>query len=520
LTWSPRRPIRPRWLLVASLIVAAIGVAAVAFLAGGPGPSGVPGPVGIHRPAGSPSTATTTRPSIVVVMVDDLPAMDDRILSRLPNIKSLFLDHGVRFADYQGDTPLCCPGRVNVLTGLYTTHHGVVVNDARLFHPEMTIATQLQAAGYYTFIAGKYLNRTGQLADKRPPGWRHAAIAGNGYYDYTMWIDGAERDYGSAPADYSIDVAANLGLTWLRAAPPDQPVFAFLTPFAVHNSPGSQPATAAPRHRGDARCADVPTWATPAYNEADVSDKPGYVQSRPTLTKPGISLLPECEALLSVDELVGEVVAELQAQGRADNTLLIFTSDNGMNYGAHRLMGKDTPYATQVPLFVRWPDQLHEVPATVDETIENIDLAPTLCDVGGCSLGPYPTGQTAPDGRSFLPVLLARGGSMGRDAILQTHPYDWTLQGRMPGWYAARTTPSSTLGRWLYVAYTDGEQELYDLTVDPWMLVNRAGDPAAGDVRSTLRTRVEQLLGGPIPTARPQPSLLPLGSDDDEDGGG
>lgn len=515
----------------ASLLLALtlVGLSAIAAPARGPGgrlggavrndtPSPEKPPAGFRddplRPVveslpGDPPHATTNRTNIVVVMIDDIAEMDDQVWQRLPNIRKLFLEHGLRFTSYYGDTPLCCPGRANFLTGLETIHHGVDTNSAPLFRPTMTVATQLQRAGYYTFIAGKYLNLTRKLTDKTPPGWTRSAITGGAYYDYSMWVDGRLEFHDHDANDYSTDVAANKALRFLRLAPANRPVFGFITPFAVHDSPHAPPL-AAPRHVDDARCAGLAPWDPPSYNEADVSDKPGYVASKELLADAdGWDLKPVCEPLLAVDELVGRVWAELLAQGRASRTLFVLTDDNGMNFGAHRLKGKSTPYATPMPLFMHWGNGFGTAPGTIEGTVMNYDLAPTLCAVGGCHLGPYPTGQAGPDGRSLLKVMLARGGSLKRDMVLHSHPRDWFQHGLEPGWFAVRTTERSHLGRWLYVAYTDGERELYDLAADPWMLQNQAGQPAVADVQSTLDGRLLGILGGPVPTPRPSPTPVP-----------
>src|SRR4051794_9544507 len=80
------------------------------------------------------------RPDMVVFMVDDLGAIDERILERLPNIKDLFLKGGLRFDSSHSETPLCCPGRASFLTGQHTRTHGVVINRARLLDPTHTVA--------------------------------------------------------------------------------------------------------------------------------------------------------------------------------------------------------------------------------------------------------------------------------------------------------------------------------------------------------------------------------------------
>jgi len=111
------------------------------------------------------------RPDVIVIVTDDVPAMDDRIWRSLPTIRDLFVRHGVEFTDYAGESPLCCPGRAGFLTGEHTFNHGVTRNDVRLFDPSVSLATALQDVGYRTFLTGKYFNLYPQIAPSIPPGW-------------------------------------------------------------------------------------------------------------------------------------------------------------------------------------------------------------------------------------------------------------------------------------------------------------------------------------------------------------
>jgi arylsulfatase A-like enzyme len=181
---------------------------------------------------------------------------------------------------------------------------------------------------------------------------------------------------------------------------------------------------------------------------------------------------------------VGALVAELRAGGRLRNTLLIFSSDNGINAGAHRRGGKATPYATQVPFLVSWEARLAPGHPDIGVRIHNIDLAPTLCAIAGCRLGPYPNGQARPDGVSFAAHLGGPGKPVRRAALITDMP----TRVKSAPWYAVSTTrwsgladmgcaAASTHGcRWHYVEYDSGERELYDVSNGPcWAW--RRGDP-------------------------------------------
>src|SRR5262249_6751799 len=147
-------------------------------------------------------------------------------------------------------------------TGQHTHNHGVTLNDARLFDPSMTIATQLHDDGYTTFLSGKYLNQYGSIARQggMPPGWDHfAAPPEPEYYDYDVYVDGNPNPvhYGSQPSDYSVDVFGKRFVDDIRNAPAGKPIFGWYAPYAPHT-----PTLAAPRYE-DADC-HVTAWDPPS----------------------------------------------------------------------------------------------------------------------------------------------------------------------------------------------------------------------------------------------------------------
>jgi arylsulfatase A-like enzyme len=415
-------------------------------------------------------------PDIVVLMIDDLPQIDDRIWERLPTIKRLFLDEGVRFTQYFGNDPLCCPGRANVLTGQWSHHHGVTTNDARLFDPRVTLATELRQQGYWTGIFGKYFNQALKLADRTPPGWSRSFLTEGAYFDYTAMVDGRLVRFGSKPNDYSTAQIRQRSIRALREIPARwRPRFLWLAPFAVHGGWDEDRnrrvfSVAAPRDRGATACAGIEPWTTAAVKEADRSDKPAFIQSH--RRGPG-SMVPRCESLLSVDRMLKAVLAEFKAQGRPE-PLVILTADNGMAWGAHGWYDKRVPYATPIPLFVSWPSVLGRAGRRVDTTVTNVDIAPTICAIAGCVMGPFPNGYGV-DGLSFLPVLLGSQSTMGRALLFEEHNSTGDTGGIVP-WKGVRTTEEAAVGQWVYTEYRSGEKELYDVSGGPcWNW--KAGDP-------------------------------------------
>lgn len=403
------------------------------------------------------------RPNIVMVMLDDANPHDGRLWSAdtMPRLNELIVSQGIRFTDFHSEVPLCGPSRANLLTGQHAHNSGANSNDGQQLDPATTIATELQQAGYHTAYVGKYLNGyRGLTADRiDPPGWSEFDVINSNQGKY-FWYQirdrrGDIRQHRTAPEDYSTDVIADVAVERIREAPAAQPLFAIIAPFTPH-----QPNLPAPRHEGDPRCRDIEPWAPPNYDEADVSDKPAYIGKAPQLGDGGFDLTAHCESLLSVDELIGRVGDELAAQGRLEDTVFIFTADNGMTWGEHRRVGKVSPYSTAQPAYAAWPAGRGRTARDDDTTLSMTDFAATFCELGGCQMGPYPNGQATSDGLSFAALLADEPYPYQRPSTLHTVPSG----GDRPVFWALRTTTDHAKGRWLYVENNDGFRELYDIS--------------------------------------------------------
>ena len=164
--------------------------------------------------------------------------------------------------------------------------------------------------------------------------------------------------YGSAPKDYQTDVLADRAVeSILDAAAADEPLFMWVAPHSPHTYNGNPPLPA-PRHQGSFNGIALPR--PPNFDEADVSDKPGFVRNQPRITPARAEEMrtlfqARLEALQSVDDLVEDVYDALESTNQLDNTLIIFASDNGWMFGNHRLEGKVRVYeeSSRVPLAVR-----------------------------------------------------------------------------------------------------------------------------------------------------------------------
>jgi N-acetylglucosamine-6-sulfatase len=419
------------------------------------------------------------KPNVVIVETDDQTAEEMRAM---PRTQALIGDEGTTFANSFVSLSLCCPSRSTLLTGRYAHNHGVLdivppFGGYERLDGRETLPVWLQRAGYATVLIGKYLNRYGRRDPTEiPPGWTewHGLVDPSTYryYGYTINDDGLPTKHGSAPFEYQTDVLTRQAEDVIeRRAPSPQPFFLWLTYVAPHNGLPREPQdppelstpVAALRHQAMFSTTRFPR--APSFDERDVRDKPPAMRGRPRLSWQMQWAIDEhyrqeLQSLQAVDEGVEAVIDALRRSGELDDTLVIFTSDNGFLHGEHRVpTGKVLPYeeSIRVPLLMRGPD----VPrgAVREQLVANVDIAPTVLEAAGA------TAPWVPDGESLFGFL--------RDPFLETSR-DILIEGparRLSG--RLRFTGLRTRDR-LYVERDTGERELYDLRGDPYELRNLA----------------------------------------------
>ena len=412
----------------------------------------------VHGRGSIARAQTPGRPNIVLIVTDDQRFDTLRVM---PEVQRLLVRQGMSLRRAIVSNPLCCPSRATILTGRYSHTTGVYTNvpsnggwAAFQASESDTIATALHDAGYRTALIGKYMNGYGGEAPYVPPGWdRWFAILGAArYFNYTMYDDlRGPVSYGPLPKEYMTDVIRRKAVSFIRSVPQGTPLFMVVTPYAPH-----APYRPAPRHEG--MFATTPVRIDPAVNEADVSDKPVYIASQRIVTARLVRTVTrdQWETLLAVDDLVSRIMTVLAESGRED-TLVIFTSDNGLADREHRWEGKEVPYegSIRVPLVLRLPGQIPSDTVS-NALVSNLDLAPTIADFAGVSL--------SADGVSLRPLVTDAASSV-RDSILLEH-----VEGVLPvPTYCGVRTSSFT-----FVHNATGEEELYDLVRDPWQLKNVA----------------------------------------------
>jgi arylsulfatase A-like enzyme len=458
-------------------------------------------------------------PNIVFIMTDDqrqdaMSAYGNPIL-RTPHMDSIGAG-GMRFTEFFVTNSLCQPSRASFLTGLYSHTHGVLSNGGGpdfANHPglrpdQQTFVHLLRDAGYHTALVGKW------HMPSLPTGFNDWVVfPGQGrYHDPDMIANGARiRLRGHAD-----DVTGDQALEFLRTRPKSKP-FCLLYQFkSPHRAwmPAERYAhvfddvvVPVPRTFED-RLAGRPEALRRA--EMAIADMPdfadrGVLPSLPAAERKRLNLEHLVKnyyrVLLSVDENVGRVLRQLEADGIAENTIVVYTSDNGFFLGEHGLFDKRLMYepSIRVPMLVKYPARIQ--PGQVDTThmALNIDVAPTLLDLAGVSIPAWM------HGRSFAPILTGTSIPWREDFLYEYYEY--------PAEHCVRKNRGVRSRRWKLIHFWEQPQEweLYDLQNDPDETRNLAGSRAHSSTMRQLQSRLIELRRetgdsdppGPPPAAKP-----------------
>lgn len=438
----------------------------------------------------------------------------------MPNLRKYLLEGGMKFTNGVVSSPKCCPSRTSALASRFAHN----INDESegwcgdfiAKRENSTFVKDIHDAGYATSFTGKYMNEEPKFCFGNvhvPVGYDDffAMCEEVKYYDLDYNVNGKMVKTGNASTDYLTAVLGNHTVDWLTTAP--TPFYAYVAPHAPH-----LPATPAPWYAD----AEVPAHAprTPNWNvgmedkHAQVADNapmdPYFINASDTLYGDRL------RALMSVDDLIGDIISTLESRGLLESTMIFYTADHGYHLGQFGLWcEKSQIYETDIhiPFIVRGPG----VPAneTSPFLVNPIDIGPTILELAGVTQ----PGQRTTDGRSIVPLLAttAAAPAWPRDRALIEY-FGWTSQQPIdpcttgpdgvpgvpcppPAGSASGIidSPSNTFTAlriinasmdFMYAEYrppgaplvpsSTNFTEVYNLTADPYQLQNLAGtlDPA------------------------------------------
>ncbi|MGK2956660.1 MAG: sulfatase family protein [Solirubrobacterales bacterium] len=529
----------------------------------------------------APEMASAKRPNFVIIQADDQTAatMNAIAVSEskngkrakkseearvMPNTLDLIGAQGVSFNNYYTSSPLCSPSRATLMSGQYAHTNGLPRNSGSrggaegLVRSEVfdnSLAVAMNRAGYFTSHFGDFTNHYGEKGAYRkkavPPGWDKWASTWtpgkvHRYYGYKLNVNGRIQGPFGDPnfflngkgdplgcpdpdlsCNYSTDILTTRAVRTIQTAKKG-PMFMQVDYEAPHDGPtGHNDPVPARRHIGSA--AESPLPKPPGFNERNISDKPKVLRvDNKQLTQREVAGIEDryraqLETLRSMDDGIGRIVNALKEERRLGNTYIMVLSDHGYFLGEHRFgKSKFLPHepSSNVNLLVRGPKA--KKGTTSNAIVGNVDLAPTIADLGKADL------RLEPDGRSFADVLERPAKRRKRSVILESYILrseafkehigaqeddGATVSGKVPyvNYTGIRT------GRYKYIKYEPGGRELYDLKTDPFELSNRVKSFRYRRVVRELDSKIEfrQFCAGAtcrkgvrgIPPPRPKPKL-------------
>lgn len=474
--------------------------------------------------------ANAKQRNVIFVLTDDHRFDFMGFTGKVPWLKTPNMDRMAKEGSYFRNTfvttALCSPSRASILTGLYSHTHTVVDNNAPAPESLVYFPQYLQKAGYETAFFGKW--HMGEEGDHPRPGFNHwESFKGQGtYYKPVLNINGKQFAYDDSV--YITDLLTEHALGWLKKRDESKPFFLYLSHKAVHSD--FQPAQ---RHKDVYK--NEPIVLPPSFYTSDVQVRGKNLRHDPELKKEdqlpysgneyyGKGRSPDwqkmqreswhgvdhmyhgainfsdfyrkyCETLLAVDESLGALLAFLDDQKLAESTLVIYMGDNGFSFGEHGLIDKRHFYeeSVKVPFLIRCPE-IFTGGKTMEQMIQNIDVAPTILEAAGLEKP-----EEMP-GNSIIPIL-KDDGVKWRDKVFYEYYWEYDFP-HTPTMHGVRTD------RYKLIRYHGvwDTNEFYDLKSDPHEMNNLIASPEHQELIRQLTSDIydwlEETGGMQIPLKR------------------
>ena len=385
---------------------------------------------------------------------------------KTPNMDRLAAE-GVRFRKAFVTLSLCAPSRAAFLTGRYNHLNGVANNHTPFPTNSVTHASLMRAAGYATAYIGKW--HMGGQRGQRPGFDYSASFIGQGrYVDCPFEINGEP----TPTTGWVDDVSTEYAIKFIKEHR-DKP-FSIVVGFKACHGPCEPPERAKDRF-ADATARSVPNLGVHAIYRAGKQIEPSEAKAFAPTTNPNYF-----RCISAADDNLGRLLKALDDLGLANDTVVVFASDNGFYKGEHGLGDKRSAYEESllIPMIVRYPKLVPKAKA-LDEMVLNIDLAPTFLDLAGL---PIPSEM---QGRSWRPLLTGKSADWRKSFLAE-----YFLENQYPGTptlVAVRTADAKL------VRYPGHDEwtELFDLARDPYETKNLAADPAHKDLLTRIQAELE-----------------------------
>ncbi len=467
--------------------------------------------------AGSRTDAAPSKPNILFILSDDHAAQAISAYgspwNKTPGLDRLARE-GMRLDRCYAVNSICTPSRASILTGQYSHRNGVPVFN-NLDPSATTVAHRLRQAGYHTAMLGKWhLGSEPQGFDE----WN--ILPGQGRYQDPVFYD---RDGHRIYRGHVSDVTTDLAIRMLEKRPKDKPFFLMCHHKAPHRnwSPAerhrlqfageeiAEPATLRDDYRGRSDAlrqqrqsvfrdltrrdlklvppTDLPAKGVGAWLD-EVPDEVVVPSATGPLTLRGEALdrwkyqrymQDYLACVQGVDDGVGRLLDWLDSQGLRENTVVIYTSDQGFFLGEHGLYDKRFMYepSIRMPFLIRWPGVI--VAGSTSEALSiNCDFAPTFLEMAGAPAAPEM------QGRSLVPILKGRRPADWRSGFYYRYYHD-------PGHHDTRAHYGIRTDTHKLIHYWKLDQwEMYDLVADPQEMTNRVTDPSMAAVLTDLKSRL------------------------------
>ncbi|MFW5893900.1 MAG: sulfatase [Verrucomicrobiota bacterium] len=468
------------------------------------------------------------RPNIIFIMSDDHAAHAMSCygskVNQTPNLDRI-ADEGMRFDNCFCTNSICTPSRAVILAGTYNHINGVTTLDTHMDNQLVTYPKILRGAGYQTAVFGKWHLGTG--VEHCPTGFDDwAVLPGQGlYHDPEFIFPGPNGGERRTVEGYVTDIITDMCLDWIEERDENRPFMLMYHHKAPHREwePDDkhadmfdgveipEPDTLCDDYSHRAKAAEVAAMRVGEHMcEKDLGEPIPEGLTGNELRKWAYQRYMKryLSVVASIDDNVGRLLDYLDRTGLAENTIVIYTSDQGFFLGDHGWYDKRFMYeeSLKMPFVVRYPKEIH--PGSVcEDMILNVDFAPTFLDYAGLerpeefqgvSFRPLLKGETPPDWQTSMYYrywMNATHHNVGAHYGVRTHRYkliyyyyDGCGQTGSDGDYCAGERADIASCKKL-----TPEWELFDLEKDPAEMNNVVDDPAYAEVVKELKDELHRL---------------------------